>query len=255
MISLKGQLYRKERESKMVIYPAIDIKDGKCVRLRQGDFYTANIYYDDPTIVARMWADAGASYIHVVDLDGAQKGNDANLEVIGRIAESVNIPVQTGGGVRSLEDIDKRLSKGVSRVILGTVAVENSGFVAEAVKGFGSDRIVVGIDARDGMVAVRGWESTSSVVALNLAKQMCEVGVKTVIYTDIAKDGMLSGPNLSYTKKLVDESGLSIIASGGVSGMRDLEDLAGIGAAGVIVGKSLYEKRIILEDAIRTFEN
>lgn len=238
----------------MIIYPAIDIKDGKCVRLCQGSFDSANVYYDDPAEVAGLWEEAGASYIHVVDLDGALKGNDENLKSIARIASAVKLPVQTGGGIRELSDIRKRLDAGVTRVIIGTKAVEDESFVVKSLEEFGSDRIVIGIDAKDGMVAVRGWESVSRVSALDLSKRMCELGVKTVIYTDIAKDGMLQGPNIGYTKRLIDESGLEIIASGGVSCMEDLAALDSIRAAGVIVGKSLYEKRISLREAIEVYE-
>lgn len=237
----------------MKIIPAIDIRGGKCVRLRQGDFGAENVYFDDPAEVACMWKEAGADLIHVVDLDGARDGGTGNLKIIERIARSVDAKIQTGGGIRALRDIELRLEAGVDRVIIGTKAIEDEGFVKESIRLFGGERIVIGIDAKDGMVAVRGWESVSTVTAAGLAKKMQELGVKTVIYTDISKDGMLSGPNLDYTEKLIKETELEVIASGGVGSMRDLADLKEIGASGVIVGKSLYEKRIDLKEALSEF--
>ncbi len=237
----------------MKIIPAIDIRGGKCVRLRQGDFGAENVYYDDPAEVALMWREAGAGLIHVVDWDGARDGGTGNLKIIERIARSVDAKIQTGGGIRALRDIELRLEAGVDRVIIGTKAIEDEGFVKESIRLFGSERIVIGIDAKDGMVAVRGWESVSTVTAAGLAKKMQELGVKTVIYTDISKDGMLSGPNLEYTKRLIDETDLDIIASGGVGSMRDLSELEAIGSHGAIVGKSLYEKKIDLREALEKF--
>lgn len=239
----------------MIIYPAIDIRDGKCVRLRQGAFDDICVYADDPAQIAKEWEEAGASYIHVVDLNGAQLGSPANIEAIRAITSAVKTPVQTGGGVRNIKDVEERLAAGVSRVIIGTRAVENPGFVRECVEKFSADRIVIGIDAKDGRVAIRGWEEISRVSALELAARVRDMGIRTIIYTDISKDGMLAGPNLESTSELIERSGLEIIASGGVSSMADLARLREIKAAGVILGKSLYEKRIALADAIREFEH
>ncbi|GMQ58906.1 1-(5-phosphoribosyl)-5-[(5-phosphoribosylamino)me thylideneamino]imidazole-4-carboxamide isomerase [Vallitalea sediminicola] len=239
----------------MRLYPAIDIKNGKCVRLKQGKFNEQTIYSNDPYVIAKKWVDNGASYIHVVDLDGALDGNWTNKDAIKKIVDSVNIPVQTGGGIRSIRDIEDRLSVGITRVIIGTLAVKNPSFVKDAVKKFGSDRIVVGIDAKDGMVAINGWEELSVVSALDLCKQMRGYGVKTIVYTDISKDGMLIGPNIDYTKYLIDETGLDIIASGGVSSIKDLKDVEIINAEGAIIGKALYTNTIDLKEAISLFED
>lgn len=238
----------------MRLYPAIDIKDGKCVRLKQGRFDEQTVYSDKPEEIAVKWEQLGASYIHVVDLDGALDGVWTNKEVIRNIVKSVSVPVQTGGGIRTMSDIEERLEVGLDRVIIGTLAVKNPDFVRKAVEKFGSDKIVVGIDAKDGMVAVNGWEEVSSISALDLCLQMKEYGVKTIVYTDIAKDGMLIGPNVEYTKYLVDETGLDIIASGGVSKLKDLEDVEAINAEGAIIGKALYSNAINLEEAVQQFE-
>lgn len=238
----------------MRLYPAIDVKDGKCVRLKQGRFNEQTVYSDKPEEIAVKWEQLGASYIHVVDLDGALDGVWTNKEVIRNIVKSVSVPVQTGGGIRTMSDIEERLDVGLDRVIIGTLAVKDPDFVRKAVEKFGSDKIVVGIDAKDGMVAVNGWEEVSSISALDLCLQMKEYGVKTIVYTDIAKDGMLIGPNVEYTKYLVDETGLDIIASGGVSKLKDLEDVEAINAEGAIIGKALYSNAINLEEAVQQFE-
>ncbi len=222
----------------MQIYPAIDLKNGQCVRLKQGRFDDVTSYGDDPVQRAKIWEQAGATYIHVVDLDGARTGNSYNKEAIKKIVSSVNVPVQTGGGIRSMRDIEQRIDAGVSRVIIGTAAVNNPELVKEAVKIYG-DKIAVGIDASKGMVATDGWEKISDVPAIELCKKMAEIGVKTVVYTDISKDGMMSGPNIESTKELVEQSGINIIASGGVSTMSVLEGVDSIGAQGVIIGKAL----------------
>lgn len=238
----------------MRIYPAIDIKDGKCVRLSQGRFDKVTIYNDNPVEVAKEWFNAGASFIHLVDLDGAIKGKQANKEVIKEIVKTVNIPIQTGGGIRNIESIKERLSLGVSRVIIGTAAVKNPDLVKEAIDLFGPDKIVVGIDAKDSKVAVEGWEEVSSLSAIDLALKMKEIGVKTIIYTDISKDGMLTGVNIKATKELIDETGMDIVASGGVASLEDLEKVSKTNAEGVIIGKALYQGAIDLKEAIRLFE-
>ncbi len=238
----------------MQLYPAIDIKNGHCVRLRQGQFQDSQTYSNSPVSVARKWEEFGATFIHLVDLDGALEGYGVNEAVIKEIASTVKVPVQVGGGIRSIKDIDNKLSLGVNRVIIGTKAVEDPGFVKEAIATFGSDKIVVGIDAKDGFVAVEGWEKVSTLNAIPLAMSMKAIGVKTIVYTDISKDGMLSGPNVSHTKNMVEATGLDIIASGGVSSLKDLEMVEGVGVQGAIIGKALYEERIDLAKAIELFE-
>ncbi|HIU67083.1 MAG TPA: 1-(5-phosphoribosyl)-5-[(5-phosphoribosylamino)methylideneamino]imidazole-4-carboxamide isomerase [Candidatus Caccomorpha excrementavium] len=238
----------------MILYPAIDIRNGQCVRLRQGQFHDAEVYSHSPVKIAKLWEAQGASHIHIVDLDGALAGRSMNEDVIRDIVSSVNIPVQTGGGIRTIKDIETKLSLGVSRVIIGTKAVENPQFVKEAIACFGPDRIVVGIDAKQGMVAIQGWEKVSNYKAVSLALEMKEYGVKTIVYTDITRDGMLQGPNIEHTKEIVRITGLSVIASGGVASMKDLESVYQIPVAGVIIGKALYENRIDLCEAIAKFE-
>lgn len=238
----------------MRLYPAIDIKNGKCVRLLQGQFDKETIYSERPMEVAKKWQQAGASFIHVVDLDGALDGIWTNKEAIGSIVNAVNIPVQTGGGIRKIEDIEERLNVGLNRVIIGTLAIKQPEIVKEAVERFGADKIVVGIDAKDGMVAVHGWEEVSKVSALDLCLQMKEYGVNTIVYTDIAKDGMMSGPNLEQTKELVEKTGMDIIASGGVSNIDDLKNVESINAEGAIIGKALYTEAIDLVEAVKLFE-
>lgn len=238
----------------MRLYPAIDIKGGQCVRLRQGEFKQADIYSNTPFKVAQEWELAKASYIHVVDLDGALAGEFINRSAILEIVNAVSIPVQTGGGIRSIRDIEDRLNLGIKRVIIGTKAIQHPEFVRDAIKEFGAEHIVVGIDAKDGFAAIEGWEKVSENSAVEVAKQMKEYGVKTIVYTDIAKDGMLKGPNISYTNKMALETGMDIIASGGVSSIEDLVKLSELPIEGAIVGKALYENRINLKEAVKMFE-
>lgn len=239
----------------MQLYPAIDIKNGQCVRLRQGQFQDSQIYSKNPIEIARLFVSQGASFIHMVDLDGALVGFSVNDTVFKEIAGEINIPIQVGGGIRTIKDIENKIELGINRVIIGTKAVENPAFVKEAVKEFGSDRIVIGIDAKDGMVAIQGWEKVSTVSAIDLAMQVKDIGVKTIVYTDISKDGMLLGPNVEQTKELSDVTGLDVIASGGVSSMKDLELIVGSGVHGAIIGKALYEKKVDLAKAIELFEH
>ena len=239
----------------MKLYPAIDMKDGKCVRLKQGEFKDITVYCDEPWKVAKYFEENGASFIHLVDLDGALKGHSVNEESIKRIVSEVNIPCELGGGIRTARDIKRVLSYGINRVIIGTKAVSSPEFVREAVEKFGSEKIVIGVDAKDGFVAVEGWEQLSDKTALSMCLTMKELGVKHIVYTDISKDGMLAGPNVAMTKKLTDETGLDIIASGGVSGAEDLRSLAAAGIKGAIIGKAIYENRINIQDAVREFEN
>lgn len=233
----------------MIIYPAIDIINGKCVRLQQGSYSDVTVFGDNPVEMAAKWESQGAQYLHVVDLDGAKSGKSENAEVIKQIAARLNIPVQLGGGIRSLESIETILSNGVSRVILGTSAVNNQELLKEALKKY-KDRIVVGIDAKDGMVAIHGWEKTSDFTAIEFARRVEDFGVKTIIYTDISRDGMLKGPNLTAMSDMARSVEIDVIASGGVSCLKDITDFKCTGVSGVIVGKALYTGNVDLKAAI-----
>lgn len=235
-----------------VIYPAIDIRGGKCVRLVQGDYNRETIYNDNPVEVAKSWEAQGGSFIHLVDLDGAKAGIPVNHELIGEIARSVGVPVQLGGGLRTIEDVKKLLSLGVSRLIIGTAAIEDRAFT-EAVLGTYGDKVAIGIDARNGYVATRGWLETSEVKAEVLAKELAAKGAETFIFTDISRDGMMQGPNVEAIAALAKTSGKTVIASGGVTVQDDLLKLAAYadqGIGGAIVGKALYTGNIDLEQAI-----
>ncbi len=240
----------------MRLYPAIDIIGGQCVRLSQGDYQKKTTFSEDPLAVAQKWEEQGGEFLHLVDLDGAKTGDMPNFDLIVSIAKKLKIPVEIGGGIRNMNAVTRYLESGVNRVILGTAAIQNPEFVKEAVEKYGN-RIVVGIDAKDGMVAVSGWEEVSSVSALTLAKQMEEIGVQTIIYTDIATDGMLQGPNVSAMKEMVEHVSMNVVASGGVSSLADLEMLSQTGVEGAIVGKALYTGHMNLPDAVtlcRSFE-
>jgi phosphoribosylformimino-5-aminoimidazole carboxamide ribotide isomerase len=237
----------------MRLYPAIDLKDGKCVRLLQGDYNEVTVYGNDPVEMAKKWESLGGDVLHVVDLDGAKEGKGMNDEVVANIAQALKMPVEIGGGIRSIEDIERKLSTGVARVILGSAAVKNPALVKEAVEKFGAEKIIIGVDAKNGKVAVEGWLEVTDHSALDFCKELKKMGVTTVIYTDIAKDGMMQGPNLEETKKLVEESGLDIIASGGVSSIEDLKALAAIGVEGAIIGKAIYTDAIDLKEAAKLF--
>lgn len=237
----------------MIIFPAIDLRGGKCVRLIQGDFDKETVYSDDPQATALKWQAMGAKFLHVVDLDGARAGSPQNITAIKNILDAVKIPIEVGGGVRTLDDVEKLLSLGVRRVILGSVAVENISLVEDAAKKFG-DKIVVGIDARGGFVATHGWEKSSTVKAEDLAKKIVAAGVKTIIYTDISKDGMLSGVNAESFTELAKNSGAEIIASGGVKSLEDIHALKAAKISGVIVGKAIYTGALDLKVAIEIAE-
>ncbi|MEK5037734.1 1-(5-phosphoribosyl)-5-[(5-phosphoribosylamino)methylideneamino]imidazole-4-carboxamide isomerase [Sporosarcina sp. FSL K6-3457] len=229
----------------MILFPAIDIRDGKCVRLIQGDYDQEIIYNDSPTAMAKEWEQQGAAYIHVVDLDGAKTGNSSNKEAIRAIAASVSVPVQVGGGIRNMEIVDAHIAAGVSRVIIGTAAIQDQQFLKEAVEKYG-DKIAVSIDARGGFVATDGWTELSDVKAVDLLQQLVEIGVKTVVYTDILKDGMLQGPNLVELEMMNNASSIDIIASGGVSTEQDIVKLRALNMYGAIIGKALYEGKLSL---------
>lgn len=233
----------------MKVYPAIDVQNGKCVRLTQGNFSNMTVYSDDPVDMALKFEQLGAEYLHVIDLDGARTGQPQNIAVISEMAVNLGIPVQLGGGIRSIEMIEIILCKGVQRAILGTSAVKNPNLVKEAVKTFGNN-VVVGIDARDGLVAIEGWARTSEFTAVAFAKKMEEIGAKTIIYTDISRDGMLAGPNLKAMEEMAQAVNMEVIASGGVSTLQDIRNLKEIGVQGVIIGKALYTGDINLKEAI-----
>ena len=241
----------------MVIFPAIDIRGGKCVRLFKGDFAQETVFSDKPEEMAAKWEAQGGKFLHLVDLDGALAGKSVNLAVVKRIVDTVKIPVELGGGIRTMENIDEVLSLGVQRVILGSVAVKNPALVKEACQKYG-DRVVVGIDAKDGIVAVDGWGVSGDVEVTVLAKEMAKAGVKTIIYTDISRDGTLSGVNVEATARLARESGVKIAASGGVKSLDDIEALLPYekdGIEGVIVGKSIYTGSLDLQEAIALVES
>ena len=233
----------------MEVIPAIDLRDGKCVRLRQGDFSQETIYGDDPVLVARRWRDAGARLLHVVDLDGARAGEPRNLTLIERIVADVGIPVQLGGGLRQRDHIERAIASGVSRVVIGTAALEDTDLVSGAVAAYG-ERLVVGIDARDGRVAVRGWLNVSDVLAEDLAREMTSLGVRRFVFTDIARDGMLSEPNYASLAAFMRAAEMPVIASGGVGSLEHVRRLATLGAEAVIVGRALYTGDIDLAEAI-----
>jgi len=237
----------------MTIFPAIDLKSGRCVRLRQGKEDDVTVYDEDPGRVAHSFADAGAEWIHVVDLDGAFSGEPQNWLAVERILHA-GVKVQLGGGLRDETTIDRIIAAGVSRVVLGTRASEDEAFVRRAVSVHGQ-KIAVGIDARDGMVAVRGWVEATEQTAVDLAQRVADAGIETIIYTDIATDGMLTGPNIDALKKMLKTVPSSVIASGGVSNLKDIEELVGLSRTeshlvGAIVGKAIYEGRVDLTEAL-----
>lgn len=229
----------------MILFPAIDLKDGRCVRLRQGDMDAATVFNDDPAAQARTFAAAGFEWLHIVDLNGAFAGKSANAPAIRAILAGVKFPVQLGGGIRDRAGVDAWLEAGVRRVILGTAAVRNPAFVKESAKAH-PGRVAVGIDARDGFVAVEGWAETSTLSATELAKRFEGAGVAALIFTDIARDGMLQGVNVGATADLARSVSIPVIASGGVNGVADIEALAQSAApiAGVVIGRALYDGRI-----------
>ena len=240
----------------MIIFPAIDMRQGKCVRLLQGRVEQETVYFDDPVAVALRWESEGAAWLHLVDLDGAMSAETGNRATAKKIFEALKIPVQFGGGMRTLKDLEEILGAGAVRVVIGTAAVQDPLFLSEALQRFG-ERIVVGLDARDGRVATHGWNRVGSLEAVAFAKSLAESGVRRIVYTDISRDGMLEGPNFEATRRLADAAQTKVIASGGVASLENLRALCGLGAGieGVIVGKALYEKRFTLRDAIAAVAN
>jgi phosphoribosylformimino-5-aminoimidazole carboxamide ribotide isomerase len=236
----------------MLVIPAIDLKQGRCVRLEQGLMEKDTVYSDDPGAQARTWQEQGGELLHIVDLDGAFAGVPRNREAISTIVAAVDIPTELGGGIRDLATVEAYLGLGIDRVILGTVAKENPALVAEACRLF-PGRVVVGIDANNGFVAVRGWADVTEKKASDLAKEMEGYGVAAIIYTDIARDGMMKGPNLGATRTLAESIAIPVIASGGVSSLRDIENLMAIessGVIGVITGKAIYTGALDLREAV-----
>ncbi|MFB5660898.1 1-(5-phosphoribosyl)-5-[(5-phosphoribosylamino)methylideneamino]imidazole-4-carboxamide isomerase [Alteribacillus sp. HJP-4] len=239
--------------SNFIVYPAIDMRGGKCVRLLQGDYEKETIYGDSPFDMAMRFAEAGASWIHMVDLDGAKEKKLINHEHVIRAAAELNVQVQVGGGIRTAEDVAYYLENGVDRVILGSVAVQHPEFAKDMLAKY-PGQIAIGLDARDGFVAVNGWLETSEVTAVELGRKMAEYGAEIFIFTDIAKDGMLSGPNVQAIAELAEATGRHVIASGGVSSLGDLKVLTAQkekGVSGAIVGKAIYTGKIDLEKAIK----
>ncbi|MFT5703775.1 MAG: phosphoribosylformimino-5-aminoimidazole carboxamide ribotide isomerase [Rickettsiales bacterium] len=230
----------------MIIYPAIDLKDGKCVRLYQGDMNQVTIFNDSPKSQAKLFEDQGFKFLHIVDLDGAIAGNSANEKSVQEILKNINIPAQLGGGIRNLETIEKWLSLGINRVILGTVALQNPDLVRAAAKKF-PNQIVVGIDAKDGMVATHGWMEGSTTSVIELAKKFEDAGVAAIVYTDISRDGTGTGADFEGTKALAENVSIPIIASGGIGSIEDVEKITQLKINGVIIGRALYDKKIEIE--------
>ena len=237
----------------MIILPAIDLKDGTCVRLTQGEFGTAMKVAEDPVMTAISFREAGASWLHVVDLDGALKGHPVNHETIAAIREATSMSIEVGGGIRALEDIDYYLKKGIDRVILGSVALKDPDLVKRAADAYG-ENIAVGIDAKDGFARTEGWTESSEMGFMELAGSMAGAGVSTIIYTDISRDGTLTGPNLAELNALSDNIPANIIASGGIRDMEDLRALKGLGLWGAICGKSIYSGTLDVETAVTHIE-
>lgn len=237
----------------MLIIPAIDLKGGKVVRLFQGRFNQEKVYSTDPVKTAKHWARQGAKFLHIVDLDGAKAGAPKNLEALKKIISQVGIPLEFGGGVRNIETISNLLKLGVQRVILGTRAANDAEFLKKAWKKFG-EKIIVSIDAKAGKVLTQGWNQLSSKSALAFTRELKKIGFKQLIYTDISKDGTLTGPNILEIKKLLKETGLKLIASGGVADLKDIANLNKLktkGLSGIIIGKALYESKFTLVEALK----
>jgi phosphoribosylformimino-5-aminoimidazole carboxamide ribotide isomerase len=241
----------------MEVIPAIDLLEGKCVRLYQGDYAQSKVFNENPVAVARNWEEQGATRLHLVDLDGAKVGKTTNLATIEAIVKSISIPVQVGGGIRDRDSLIRLLKLGVQRVIMGTVAVEKPELVTQLCQEF-PHQVVVGIDARNGKVATRGWLETSSVQATELAQRIAQAGAAAIIYTDIARDGTMSGPNMNALRELANSIEIPVIASGGVSSLTDLLSLLAlepIGVTGVIVGKAIYTGDVNLKEAVQAIGN
>jgi len=235
----------------MIVLPAIDLKAGEVVRLKQGDFERKTVYSQNPLAVAKEFEAKGAEWLHLVDLDGASEGESQNLAVIKKIAAETELKIQTGGGIRKKEDVRRLLELGVNRAIIGTLAVKKPALLSEIIEEFGADSVLVSIDARDGKVATSGWLEASERDMLDFAQEMEALGVKYILYTDIGRDGMLSGPDFKGLKKLKAETNLKIIASGGISSNQDLYDLAASDFYGAITGQAIYQGKVDLKDVLK----
>lgn len=234
----------------MEVIPAIDLSSGRCVRLYQGDYRRETVYSHDPVAVALAWQEQGAPRLHLVDLDGAAQGTQVNRDVILQIIRRLSIPVQVGGGVRDEETASRLLADGADRVVIGTAAVETPSLVDDLCRVEGSERVVVALDARDGLVSVRGWTEQSSFDVLELARRMGAAGVTRLLYTDISRDGTMTEPNFSANAALVRDTGMAVLASGGVTTLDHVRRLAGSGVEGVILGRALYDRAFTLTEAI-----
>ena len=234
----------------MEVIPAIDLKDGRCVRLFQGDFDQETVFSDDPLSMALSWQEQGGHRLHLVDLDGAFQGKPVHLDVISAIVRGLDIPVQVGGGIRDLAAAAAWLEAGVDRVVIGTAAVRDPDMVQEICRKHGSQRVVVSVDAKDGLVALQGWTEATNITVLELAHQMAQIGVVRLLYTDIARDGALTGPDFETNSQLVKETGLAVLASGGVASVEHIKELLPTGVEGVIVGRALYTGAVSLPEAL-----
>jgi phosphoribosylformimino-5-aminoimidazole carboxamide ribotide isomerase len=237
----------------VILYPAIDIRGGRCVRLIEGDFTRETAFDADPADAARRWADAGAAWLHVVDLDGAKSGVPANRDAVARIRAAVQIPIQLGGGLRSARDLEAAFDLGIERAILGTGALRDPGLVRDAVARWGA-AIAVALDARDGRLATDGWLEQTEASAVDVARALAATGVRHFVVTDISRDGTLTGPNLDGLREVVEAVDAAVIASGGMSSLADLEATAASGVAGAIIGRALYDGRIDLREALDLVE-
>jgi len=233
----------------MQIWPAIDLKDGKCVRLRQGDYARQTVYGDDPAAMARRWVGEGGRRLHLVDLDAAKHGGSPNREAIRHVAQAVDAPLQLGGGIRDQVDIERAFSDGVARVVVGTRAVLEPDWFAE-MAGKYPQRLVLGLDAKSGLLATHGWQEETNVQAMDLVRRFTDTPLAGIVYTDIERDGMLKGPNLDALRELIAATEIPVIASGGISTLPDVERVRDTGAAGVIIGRALYDEQIFLSEAI-----
>lgn len=234
----------------MNIFPAIDIKDGKAVRLLQGRADAVTVFHDSPLDAALLWKSKGARWLHLVDLDGAFSGKRVNSAIIKSIVNETGLNIQVGGGIRTLQDVESMLHMGVTRVIIGTAAYTQPDFLEQCVRAFGGFAIACGIDAQNGKVAIKGWVESADLSPVELGKRVQAQGVQTAVYTDISKDGMLTGPNLEATRQMIEETGLQIVASGGISSLEDLRSCKEIGAYGAILGKAIYTGAVDLKDAL-----
>lgn len=236
----------------MIIYPAIDLRGGKVVRLREGDPNQQKVFSDDPVRTAQQWSDQGAEWLHIVNLDGAFSQSNENRDIAAAVAKS-GIRIQFGGGLRTIEDVEAVLAQGISRAVLGTAAVENPALIEAAVQRFGTERICIALDARDGKIATRGWQHATELTPVDFGRQIRQMGVQHVLFTDVRRDGKLSGVNVEETVTLACETGLQVIASGGVHALDDIRILAeSRQITGVVIGMALYEGRFTLQDALST---